>query len=214
MSERAYEANCAACAEFLGHGVFFAVRKGLTVWERDDFVVLPALGSLTRYYLILEPRFHVQCFAQLSPRHLAVACSLCEDLISRYEDQYSVIVFEHGERSRSIEHAHLNILVLENASIREPFLRGVKGYKHRRFQGTSIASMLREQASRPEHDYMILYDHCARDGYGFDVSAIPDSIQRQFFRRILAEVVDEPWNWLASIGEDNLMQAYDALGSK
>jgi diadenosine tetraphosphate (Ap4A) HIT family hydrolase len=105
--------TCPFCEEFANPN-YQPDRK---IWENDDFILLPSLGSFTPGYLLLMPKIHIKSYATLSQKELTMALDIVEctrEVVSR--EFGPVILAEHGvgkpglRSSACCEHAHWHLI--------------------------------------------------------------------------------------------------------
>jgi len=208
------ENNCAACAEGRGCGVFHAIRKQRVIRQCENFVLVPAIGSIVPYYLIVSPKNHVTSFSQIKREALHEAGSFCDKFISSVDGDYEIILAEHGETCKSIEHAHVHVLLTQKRSdVRKQFLSRLTPYSHVTSVERSIVSVFnRMSACRDLPEYSFVYDHTNALWYEIELQKIPQGHNKQFIRRVLADVVNLPWNWQAHVGSEIIERTYLELG--
>ncbi|NPA98248.1 MAG: hypothetical protein GXO43_02615 [Crenarchaeota archaeon] len=94
----------------------YRFRRGRVILESDNLVVLPALGSFVPGYLVIVPKYHRNTILDFLDHKedffndLAITIAiLVVSLFDIYQCSY-VLIFEHGEYSKSVEHAHINLV--------------------------------------------------------------------------------------------------------
>lgn len=94
--------TCVFCEEFEGDtfGAWHERFPGVpdrTLFATDSFVVLPSLGPIGRWHLLLVPRNHVTSLSQLPP-HAAEECWWILERLRTVliDDGQQVTTFEHG----------------------------------------------------------------------------------------------------------------------
>ena len=90
------------------------------IWDNNDFVIVPARGSLVEGYLLIFPRKHYHSLAHLPPNLLSSLCKIKSATRKMLTTHFtSPIFFEHGTVCRtkragsSIVHAHLHCVPFE-----------------------------------------------------------------------------------------------------
>ncbi len=104
---------CEFCDEFRNP----SPRANRILWEDDNFVLLPSIGSLTPGYLLLMPKRHIRSFADLPHDEIVSALTLAEQAREIIAQAYGpVIVAEHGpgaagaRSSACCDHAHWHFI--------------------------------------------------------------------------------------------------------
>src|ERR1043165_2159150 len=120
--------QCSICAEIRGGpGRLYPDRlpgarvRSRTLWECNEYWLVPSVGPLGPAHLMLVSRAHMPSLAGLQPSDLMLAAYLLPALqavvrgLSNYEDAH-VITFEHGSAGSNqqagscIDHCHLHIV--------------------------------------------------------------------------------------------------------
>lgn len=207
--------NCPACAERRGAGLFHLVRKGRVVRESDSFILVPAIGSMIRYYLILKPKAHCVSFSKMSKSQLLETAHLLEAFLSDYGSTFDVVIAEHGENFKSLEHAHLHVLLIEDDAIRPELMERLKRYALQSIASPRVHDAILALAQFSELDeYIVVYDNTAHNLISVDTTAIQNQDRRQYLRKELSRLCGVPWNWIAFPGTDLVEQAYKVFGAK
>lgn len=187
---------CEFCEEF-STGVCPALSppRGRVLFESDDFVVFPPLGSFVEGYLMLAPRAHVPSCASLGEAQLGKLQNLLGVTKRIVADHYeSPVVFEHGVASCDrraggcIDHAHLHII---------PGRIDSAGVLARHFRTESLGGWS-DLAAWQGLPYLL-----TQTGDGpVVVAAAPDNLPSQFLRRHAAAALNVPdlWDWGAYLG--------------
>ncbi len=113
--------GCTFCEKFNQNEGPFLYVFDTVIWEDEDFVVVPALGTLNEGYCLLISRQHhtsIACFST----SLLRSCVKVKQFIGRHLVlQFGpVVFFEHGQVCRAhkagacIDHAHLHCVPLLN----------------------------------------------------------------------------------------------------
>lgn len=107
---------CRLC-EILSTRMDDRVWYDVSLYEDDDFVVIPGLGPQANAYVLVVPRVHVLSVAQLSARDLRQLGELTRWVRSVVASAYGpVVTFEHGSCDTSsrggscIDHAHVHVV--------------------------------------------------------------------------------------------------------
>ncbi len=93
MSSSKHECDCQFCFKFADP----PISSNRILWESNNFIILPSIGSFTPGYLLLMPRSHVPSFAALTPARLRTGWRIAEKMRQQIEDRYGpCIIAEHG----------------------------------------------------------------------------------------------------------------------
>jgi diadenosine tetraphosphate (Ap4A) HIT family hydrolase len=186
---------CELCVEFLTRVCpFLSPPRNRFLYESDDFLIFPALGSFVEGYLLICPRSHVPSLAGLERTVIPKFYSLLEETKRIVQATFgSVILFEHGmascERKAGgcIDHAHLHILPADVELNR--FLSGQ--FPSQRLTEFSELSRWRQ---RP---YLLAQSRGLATVYD-----VPDNLASQFLRRHIASELhlEDRWDWGAYLG--------------
>ena len=100
--------------------------------ESKNFFVKVGVGILAPGHVMLVPKHHISCFAelpiQLRKEFLAVKEEISNELKSNFSDP---IVYEHGIYGQSINHAHVHFVPSKNRhyklkNLKENLFKGLK----------------------------------------------------------------------------------------
>lgn len=195
---------CTFCDELAGRSSAF-IDQGLAVrrddyvlWESEDFAVVPCLGALSDWYVLVVPKQHVLSCAFLDEP--------CRDRLRSFVGEATrrlravsgtnVVQFEHGSlnfRNRGgscQDHAHLHLVATGRPAAE--FVRRVEGLVA--LEPTAdwlgaAADTVRRRATA----YLALT--AGGQSYLADATGAPS----QFFRRTLCDWLGAPpgaWDWL------------------
>lgn len=210
MENTTLDRNCPCCSEFINQGIFTPYRKGRCIAQSKHFIIFPAVGSLMYPYLIMEPKFHVNSFSKLSERLLDEAKYLLLEFITNICDKCELVIAEHGENFKSLEHAHIHIMIFENNNIEKVFWGKLKKYSQNTTENASLDDYFHNTLNnKEENEYTIIWSQLRNSILGFNSNSIPQNNKNQFIRRLLGEIFNKPWNWLAYEGIENIEAAYD-----
>lgn len=85
------------------------------LWSSENFYVKVGVGILAPGHVMLLPKIHIACFAQLpnqlSQEFISVKDKLFNKIASAFNEP---IAYEHGLYGQSINHAHLHFLPSRN----------------------------------------------------------------------------------------------------
>ena len=189
--------KCLACEEMEGRGEYYQVRRGRYVWKGDHLILMPGLGPVVPDYLILQPIRHFTSFSDVPEE----VYGEMDEILSRLEGRW--MVAEHGERERTLEHAHLHVFRLSRAW-KDEFLNKVLGECQLIWEGDirSPGEFYREKRGtlRAHREYLVILDLEKKRGY---ILAHPGEA-RQYIRRVLASISGVPWDWKVYPGEENM----------
>jgi ATP adenylyltransferase len=192
---------CSLCREFAGASVpvLNTVMSGevgrRTLWEGNDWLLLPTIGPLTPGHLMLVPRRHYFSILRCPAEVLAEFNAIFENCASRLQLLYQkeVLVFEHGmtEGQKNcgacIEHAHLHIAPGPSSFISAATSEFL-GWVYR----PALIDLIPLIGDSP---YMLVGRVKPQSLFG--VRQCRDHVPSQFLRRVFAETLDEPveWDW-------------------
>ena len=190
------------------------------IFERDEFVAVPAIGSLVPGYILVVYKKHIYSMAQLPNTKIEILLEFCNYISLVMEKLWGPsVVFEHGACSTSedagscISHAHWHI-VPTNYDLRPRYIR---------FTRISSFEIFASQ-NKGQKPYLFLKDH-----YGNHISE-DASKEKQVFRKVLSKKVNKEfeWDWanfpfmhniketIAKVGSvtrvNPTINAYDSLG--
>ena len=81
------------------------------LWNSKDFYVKVGVGILAPGHVMLIPKKHVRCLAELSAPLIRQFLSVKESIFNGLKANFSMpILYEHGIYGQSINHAHLHLL--------------------------------------------------------------------------------------------------------
>lgn len=163
---------------------------------RNNFDIVPSVGSLVEGWLLAVPRRHVVALAELSVNEQHRFVSLIKDITRILEHEYGpVVAFEHGPAQPKrgagcgIDHGHLH-LVPTDADLKS----GVAAFQFN-------FELLWKEASWPwkartahqnGNDYLFLRE---QDGKSW-IAESREPIPGQLFRRVLAAHISHcGWDW-------------------
>jgi ATP adenylyltransferase len=195
---------CELCVEFLSRVCpFLSPPRNRFLFESDDFLVFPSLGSFVEGYLLVCPRSHKPSLAGLDGPSILRLGELLDHTKRIVEAAYgSVIMFEHGMASCErraggcIDHAHLHIVPADID------LTTILSQRFPSRQLSDLSDLLRWE----ERPYLLFQKDDRRL-----VCDVPDNLPSQFIRRHIASALDleDRWDWGAYLGiaeMENTMQ--------
>jgi ATP adenylyltransferase len=186
---------CELCVEFLTQVCpFLSPPRNRFLYESNDFLIFPALGSFVEGYLLICPRIHMPSLAGLERALIPKFHLVLEETKRIVQATFgSVILFEHGmatcERRAGgcIDHAHMHIL---------PADVDLNRFLSPQFPSHPLTefSDLGRWRQRPylfarSQDLAVVYD-------------VPDNLPSQFLRRHIASELnlEDRWDWGAYLG--------------
>lgn len=109
--------------------------------ESKKFYVVATLGQITDGgYILIIPKGHVPCIADLHDTKLGPLLNLVDDVRQAICKEYGqkTLIFEHGKVGQSVQHAHLHILPCDIAdkvtkTVRETFISEMDCFPVNRF---------------------------------------------------------------------------------
>jgi diadenosine tetraphosphate (Ap4A) HIT family hydrolase len=175
---------------------------------------MPTIGQLFKYSLLVLPKKHIECMAQLSNKEIFDLELLIQKTKIKLSEFGNVIVFEHGAHKETggscgIYHAHIHIVPVPSELDLSDFFYTesvVKKYD-------SLIECYSDL--RGSSQYLMALNP---DGsiYATDTSNIIHQYPSQFFRKKLVEYynLDKPWNWREYLKvEKNVLQTIDEVHS-
>lgn len=116
--------DCDFCSEIqnqdsdIFNGIYSKLNiKSRIVGENDMFVVLPTIGQLFKYSLLILPKQHIESMSQLDKAGIESLTDIFKKTKEKLSVYGKVVAFEHGahkktEGSCGIYHAHIHIMPL------------------------------------------------------------------------------------------------------
>jgi len=210
--------RCSLCAEAGGRSernLFHALlghRIGTSylLFETENFVVMPSVGSLVPGYLLVVPRRHALSFGHVSGQYDEELRRLTVSVESALARKYGkrIIFFEHGPVSSRagggscVDHAHLHAVpVPDHVNLVSVIRRDFAVHEADGFGAT------REWVQRGV-PYLLVRHHDARV-YICDAWAVVS----QYLRRALALQLgrSEEWDWAAFSHAEHVAATIDAF---
>ena len=193
-------ASCEFCSEFSNHSncTFNQIYSGLVenriLSESYSFLVIPTIGQLFKFSLLIIPKKHVETLSDLSETKLVELEKVYSQISFALSSYGSVVAFEHGGRAIygggcGIYHAHLHLVPLPQKTSTSSFLEDPE-------QHNSLIEAFKNVKSSKE--YLLAIDNDSSIvtldlSYGIKKSKYPS----QYFRRKLSEYfkLSKPWDW-------------------
>ncbi len=201
----------------------YKYRKGRVILETNNFIVYPAIGSFVENYIIITPKMHFTTFADMVSKdqdrekltELERIRLILVDIMLNKFGYNSVLVFEHGEKTKSVEHAHLNILPIDDAC-KEVLKKKLDEKLHilrKRF--TSFIEALMYVNNNLEHskNYVII-GFCSSNKAEYYVFVEGEEPESQLIRKILCEYCKiynckGEWDWHKYPFKENIEKTYE-----
>jgi len=152
------------------------------LWESDNFFVKVGVGLLAPGHVMIIPKEHISCFAELPYQLGKEFISLKENIASRIKSNFSdPIIYEHGVYSQSINHAHLHFIPSKNEfykleNLRDNIFKGLKSVQ------ISDIFKIRDIFEK-EGSYCYLEEKCQK--WIFHTKGLPDrkyTFRKEFVR--------------------------------
>lgn len=135
--DETYEDICTFCNEASGgsdtmfHDLGLAAANQYLLHQTEHFVVVPCIGALTDWYVLIVPRRHVLSTGWLEPHERAELKPLIADVTERMRrlSGQDVVLFEHGSFSfrdkggACHDHSHIHVVATERST--DEFVRQV-----------------------------------------------------------------------------------------
>ena len=189
---------CEFCEEF--HNP--SPKTNRILWEDDNFVVLPSIGSLTPGYTLLMPKRHVRSFADLPHDELISALAIVEQTRDVIEQAYGpVIVAEHGpgapgaRSSACCDHAHWHLIPSNPHAV-------TAGYEHAGGAPISLRTIT-DLRTWSGTSYLFL----SPLKYVYFLWEQTDSFGSQFVRRVCARTygIEDLYDWALFPFRENML---------
>lgn len=192
-----YKDDCVLCRELSGskqtnfHEIY-GEHLSRKLAETDNFVLIPALGQLTKYQSMIVPKQHF-----ISMREAIKDFSEIQILLDFYKNTFiseedEVMLFENGNSSTlpssCIEHAHLNLLPINFDFEKEKmqFFDSV--------EGIIFHQDLNELYNSVQYDKT--YRIVGVISKGFYATYLDEKPESQFMRKKISKLLDqEMWDW-------------------
>lgn len=211
--------DCEFCEEIIDSkiGSFYEIYNGTSssriIYEDHNFVILPTIGQLFKYSLLVIPKEHVERLSDLENNKLILLEEIflkTKSFLSKYG---SVVAFEHGAKCETkggcgIYHAHMHIIPLP-----EPISLS-KFFKHDFINCNNLVNGLETIKNSSEYLLSVNNDNtCAV----LDISKYQNEYPSQFFRQELWRYFNltNSWNWKDyNFTEDWLLSSINDLALK
>lgn len=178
--------------------------KNRIIFETQNFVVLPSIGSFVEGYLLIVTKQHYTCIGGISLEmydELKFLINTCKTLIKEIYDKNS-IMFEHGSTScctkvgGCVDHAHLHIV-----PINEDITPEISKFDTKLNLMNSIYDL--EEYGKNDLPYLYYQDINNHD-YIVDADIIPS----QFFRQVICKKLNiiDKWDWRKMYELENLQK--------
>lgn len=192
-----YKDDCVLCRELSGskqtnfHAIY-GEHLSRKLAETDNFVLIPALGQLTKYQSMIVPKQHF-----ISMKEAIKDFSEIQTLLDFYKNTFlseedEVMLFENGNSatlpSSCIEHAHLNLLPIAFDFEREKT----------HFFDSSTRLIFHKDLNEmyDEIQYDQSYRLAGTISTGFYSMYLQKKPESQFMRKKISKLLDqEMWDW-------------------
>ena len=85
------------------------------LWKSKNFFVKVGVGILAPGHIMVVPKKHISCFAELPSGLIKEFMSIKEDAFNKVKHNFSEpILYEHGIYGQSIPHAHMHLVPSKN----------------------------------------------------------------------------------------------------
>ncbi len=183
------------------------------VFETNNFVVVPSLGSLVEGWLLIVPKTYYLNYSQLSAEQILEVNSITEYLKLHFLPLFNntqYVLFEHGPTDLlstagcGVDYAHLHWVPCSF-----DLLKGVSDFLGLEFEWYEIDGLtdLHTQATA-ENDYLYLQD---QNGCHFFTSQV--TVPSQTFRQVIAHYINQPecYDWKTYDGIEHIRSIYKKL---
>jgi ATP adenylyltransferase len=165
------------------------------LFETNDFVVIPTVGSIVPNWLLIVPRKESLNFASWSDKSSKRPAAVLDQVLSHFllaNDQ--ALWFEHGPNVTGtsvgcgIDRAHLHVII-NPTFFMDAFVELAKEYFSGDWQKFEDMAACYD-AIDPSSSYLAL----GRDDFSFMTQNV-EGVGSQFFRKIIAELCGTPELW-------------------
>lgn len=202
--------DCAYCRYLAG----FPADNERTVYESENFFVLPTVGQFITGYLLVIPNEHVMSNAELDTKALEEFKQVLQDveyLLKLTYNASNVLVWENGsgnggvgKAKDSIVHSHVHICPSQYSSDK---IMEVSGFP---FETITLD----ELKNYKEHSYLLVR---TPDHNVWKINNNPNLyIPRQYVRQLVAEeygLPGESWNWRTHHFSEKMYQTVEDIKS-
>jgi diadenosine tetraphosphate (Ap4A) HIT family hydrolase len=159
------------------------------LYETDNFIVIPTIGSLVPGYIMIVSRDHFSSMAYLSTKQMDELINLLSLLKSFIHNKLNInpIIFEHGSADGCanlsaccVDHAHLHIVPINLSEVNIILERS---------QLKKILNM--ECLTLFKGTPYVLYSDAYNNYYASQNSVFPS----QYFRKWIAKETGHPYEW-------------------
>lgn len=179
------------------------------LFETENFIVLPSLGSLIEGWLLIVPKNHYLSFGFINNPSLYDEYKILEKAVCQIVSQEfgHPIIFEHGpscENSKvgcGIDYAHVHIVPINiNLSTLNSNILNLNWNSVNDIEDTVMYA---------SNNLPYLYYSNTKDCY----LATHDSIPSQFFRKVISDKLglSDLWNWKEHQFEENVLRTISRL---
>jgi diadenosine tetraphosphate (Ap4A) HIT family hydrolase len=169
--------------------------------------VIPGVGPQVYPYFLVLTRRHTLALASATPDERRDLIAALDWLLhTGIYPSSSLTVFEHGgcggaDSASCVDHAHLHV-VDGKFDIQAPFAA----------QATTAPTVLSSEMPLPPMERYVFAG--TYDGSGVINGRIAEgAFPKQFFRRLLGNIVGGPWNWRLKMHEEWVLQAVAELSA-
>ena len=205
--------DCAYCRHMGRKPGEFKYGYNRTVYESENFIVLPTVGEFIKGYLLIIPKEHIMSLAELPSELKDEFLEVYNDVITMLKLTYDIdefLVWENGtgngglgKAKSSIVHAHVHVapskLVFEDIK------------KASSFPFTKIS--YNEIFSYGNHSYLLVQGSSTNEWF---INDNPDLyIPRQYVRQLVAQeynLTGDTWNWRINPFYDLLYECCSDIG--
>jgi hypothetical protein len=194
-----YKHDCVLCRELNGsketnfHAIY-GEHLSRKLAETENFVLIPALGQLTKYQSMIVPKLHFISMKEAIKDFWEIQTLLDFYKTAFLSEEDEVMLFENGNSSAlpssCIEHAHLNILPIKFDFEKEK--------THFFDLNDELVFHQNLQEIYDEIQYGQTYRLVGTISTGFYVMYLLKKPESQFMRKNISKLLDqEMWDWKA-----------------
>lgn len=166
--------------------------KNRILYETKNFILKPALGQISYGHVMIIPKKHYlsinEAIIEFGTDEIKQILHIYKGYFDRIKKYNNFFIYEHGsnkENTSCIEHAHLNIIPLENKKILDNIPSDVNIYSSTTIDSIYEKILLKESYIMYSIENKYFFKYIKSNEY-----------KSQYFRRILAKYFNiEEWDW-------------------
>ncbi len=188
--------NCDICSELQKdrrayfHSIYKSRLPERILYDSKNFFVMPSIGQMIEGYLLIVPKHHYLSIGQM-PEVLIAEVEAIKDYVSKQLTRLygPPIFFEHGPIREAggcgVYHAHLHAVPCGQ-------LHGILDRISKDFEIKRTDSLVELREYVAMNESYVYFEDITGEKYSFVVDEIPS----QYFRRLIAELMNNTrWDW-------------------